>query len=801
MKTIIITLGISICFIFKTSAQISQGGEPQFWKENLSKSNQIPTEKLAKVNHKKLISEDNEELNKGVPLRFAYPHKVKFNPKNSGKWFTNTNGDKFWIFIVESQDAKSLNFTFSDFHLPQGAKLFFYNSDRTDVRGAFTSANNKISRQLGISPIKGDKVIIEYYQPHYVEEEPALQMATIAHDYRGIFNMARAYGDSGSCNNNVACSVGNNWRDQIRSVALITLADGSRFCTGALINNTANDSTPYFLTANHCTGSSTANWVFVFNYQSVGCNNTDGQLNQSVSGSQLLKKGVATDYSLLRLSSTPPASYNVYYAGWDATGQQPANTAGIHHPSGDIKKISFDNDAPSLGTFNGVGNNTHWKVNDWDDGTTEPGSSGSPLFDQNKRIIGQLHGGGAACGNNESDLYGRFDLSFPNLSQWLASGSSITQIDGFDPSGGNPDPDVQTPFNGIPGEIPGTIEAENFDNGGQGVAYSDSNSANNGPNIARENEGVDIEARDGGINVGWIVAGEWLEYTVNATTGTYDLEARIATTAGGKSIVAKLDNATISTFSNLPNTGGWGNFQTIKIPNVSVAGGTGKILRLEFPSTGLNLNWVRFASSGGGGGDCIDTQFTLNFDDYPEETSWEIKNSSGNTVDSGGPYPTQGDGSTLNINLCLPAACYTLTVNDTFGDGMCCTYGNGSYQLSSASGILASGDSFGLSENKNFCLNGNKSEIVSKEIEEEKGTIKLYPNPVNSILKVKHNLKVTSSLIFEIIDITGRKVLHKEIDNVKNILTLNVNTLPQGSYFLKIKGDNISITKRFIISK
>ena len=151
----------------------------------------------------------------------------------------------------------------------------------------------------------------------------------------------------------------------------------------------------------------------------------------------------------------------------------------------------------------------------------------------------------------------------------------------------------RSPYGGRAHTIPGTIEAEAFDNGGQGVAYNDVDPGNNGPNVARENEGVDIEARDGGQNVGWTANGEWLEYTVNASAGTYTIEARIATTSNGKSIVAKLDGKTLGTF-NLPNTGNYGNFQTISIPNVSISSGNNKVLKLEFLGGGTNLNWVKF---------------------------------------------------------------------------------------------------------------------------------------------------------------------------------------------------------------
>lgn len=105
---------------------------------------------------------------------------------------------------------------------------------------------------------------------------------------------------------------------------------------------------------------------------------------------------------------------------------------------------------------------------------------------------------------------------------------------------------------------------------------------------------------------------------------------------------------------------------------------------------------------------CSDNEvsLTLNFDNYPEETSWAITNAAGNTVASGGTYGSQADGSTLTEDLCLVDGCYDLTISDSYGDGMCCSYGNGSYSLSDGSTTLASGGSFGASETTNFCLGG-----------------------------------------------------------------------------------------------
>ena len=107
---------------------------------------------------------------------------------------------------------------------------------------------------------------------------------------------------------------------------------------------------------------------------------------------------------------------------------------------------------------------------------------------------------------------------------------------------------------------------------------------------------------------------------------------------------------------------------------------------------------------GGGGGACTDTEVALNIvaDNYGSETTWTLTGPSG-TVASGGPYTNN---STNSETFCLPDGCYDFTINDAYGDGICCTYGNGSYALSGG-GVSESGGSFGSTETKNFCIGGN----------------------------------------------------------------------------------------------
>ena len=243
---------------------------------------------------------------------------------------------------------------------------------------------------------------------------------------------------------------------------MILTSGGSRLCTGSLVNNVRQDLTPYFLTANHCLGGESS-WVFMFQYESAGCSNQDGPTYMTVQGSTLLNNASTSDYALLRLDETPPESYEIHYAGWSAENTAPVNPVGIHHPSGDIKKITFDYDTGISDGWSG-NDGSHWRVADWEDGTTEPGSSGSPLFDANHRIVGQLHGGEAYCAYNVNDYYGKVSTSWNlGLKNYLdPDNTGLMLLDGMD-AVDLPDPELTHNASGIYFELAsGETSSESF---------------------------------------------------------------------------------------------------------------------------------------------------------------------------------------------------------------------------------------------------------------------------------------------------------------------------------------------------
>ena len=212
----------------------------------------------------------------------------------------------------------------------------------------------------------------------------------------------------------------------------------SRYCSGSMINTVGNSGRQLFLTANHCIGGSVANDIIMFNYDSPTCSpQADGPTTDTVQGLTNLAAYAASDYTLLEVQEEIPASYNVFLSGFNALNQTATNVYGVHHPSGDVKKFSIANKEVTYTFWNEIPNRYHWEVPSWDDGTTEPGSSGSPLYDSNQRIIGQLHGGAASCTNIDYDSYGAVWASWDRGTAQLATfldptNSGIRVVDGID---------------------------------------------------------------------------------------------------------------------------------------------------------------------------------------------------------------------------------------------------------------------------------------------------------------------------------------------------------------------------------
>ncbi len=372
------------------------------------------------------LEDDADEL-AGIPPRFAIPNLVQITPDTHGLWERVDDDTLIWRMRVTSPEMYSLNLGFRTYFMPEGGRLSIYSADRSQAIRPFTSLDNASHGELWTPVLTTDSIVVELIIPENAVNDLRLKLDSINVGYRGFQTGGTI--NSGSCNVDVVCSQGDGWRDEIPSVAVISRG-GSRNCTGFMVNNTANDQRPFFMTANHCgysSSSAAASLVAYWNYETSTCGGTpNGSLNQFNTGAFFRASSSASDFTLMELDSDPDPSFGVTFSGWNASGADATSAVAIHHPSVDEKRISFENDPTTTTSYlsNTVpGNGTHVRVTDWDLGTTEGGSSGSPLFNQDHQVIGQLHGGYASCSSQTSDWYGKFSVS------WTGGGTSASSLE------------------------------------------------------------------------------------------------------------------------------------------------------------------------------------------------------------------------------------------------------------------------------------------------------------------------------------------------------------------------------------
>lgn len=381
------------------------------------------------LNRALLATEDINRAANGQPARFAVPNPVTISPATHGTWEQLDESWSLWRLKIKSPGAEHVNLGFQSFFMPAGARMQLYSTNYRNILRPFDSNDHQPTGQFWTPVVLGSEVVCEVYVRTAMTNQIKLDMIHIGSGYRffGAGPTALTNNDgSGSCNVDVTCPQGSGWEGEISASAAISTG-GSIFCSGSMINNTANDGRNFFLTAFHCgvSSSQAPSLVCYWNYDAVSCGSNTAPLSQFTIGATYRSGFSTSDFTLLELNSTPNSSWGVTYAGWNRGTGNASSAVAIHHPSGDSKKISFENQATQTtgyGSSNQNSNANHVRVVDWDVGTTEPGSSGSPLFDQNHRIIGQLHGGGAACGNNSSDWYGRF------VTSWTGGGSNSSRL-------------------------------------------------------------------------------------------------------------------------------------------------------------------------------------------------------------------------------------------------------------------------------------------------------------------------------------------------------------------------------------
>ncbi len=348
-------------------------------------------------------------------------------------WVVSKEGSAVWSAELTSDGALAMRVHFAEMSVPPGTTFVVYNADRPEeVVGPYDRNYAGGRTEFWSETIFGSRVVVECRVPAgQATDQTRFVVSEVVHRYRLPEDPKANRAKEGTCHNDISCAA--SWVDTSYAVAglgSITTA-GEIWCTGCLLAD-ADETTyvDYFMTANHCVkNQDEANSLeFYWFYQTATCNGTVPAIltvPRTGGGADFLAgatRSTGNDFAFLLLRQESPGG--VAYAGWNAdlpsTG---GDIVGIHHPDGSHKRISY-------GTLSNA--DSDFLFVQWSSGVTEAGSSGSPLFNISGQFLGQLYGGDSSCATPTGlDEYGRFDVSFPIIQNWLLSLPATVKNDAF----------------------------------------------------------------------------------------------------------------------------------------------------------------------------------------------------------------------------------------------------------------------------------------------------------------------------------------------------------------------------------
>lgn len=448
---------------FVVFGQVNGHDEPGFLKEiELQESQAVMldapnTEKLLAL---QLSAKANKTL---VPMGVIVP--VYINEHQFSE-IPVDEGFKGIAYNLSCKGAKGLTVYLRNVSLPIGSKLYVSNRSGSQIYGPYTY-DDVLNDKLTPAMIDGDFIRVTLVYKTSASLHPKVEISELGYNVGDLTRPKNSFGsrdfdDSENCQVNANCSEGDNWRNQQKAVVRIKLRiqNYEGWCTGTIMNNTLQDCTPYILTADHCREvegiealpENYDDWQFYLNYEGEKCSNprNEGQVSKAeLTGCKKImntkRKGSGgADHMLLKLANKIDGSlYEHYYAGWQNFSAASPSGVMIHHPSGDIKKISTYTTAIIESEWDAkFGEDTHWQVywskTDNGFGVSEPGSSGSALWNNKGQVIGVLTGGASACKEDKDkgvspdypDYFGKFSLAFG----YKGSDPEVTLFDYLDGS-------------------------------------------------------------------------------------------------------------------------------------------------------------------------------------------------------------------------------------------------------------------------------------------------------------------------------------------------------------------------------
>ena len=774
---------------------------------NIPEVKNIPTQTFASPDMEALHLEDQTRDRQGMLYRIGVAQLTNIRPQLIGNWDVKTDGSKEWTLRVNSYGAEALSFLFEKFVLYGGTTL-----DITDLNGkrlhkTLTSKDVESHQMYNANLCFGDDMILILREPAYTTPSE-IHINKVMHNYRSTGNPSvQKINESDPCQVNVNCSpVGDSWQDEKRGVARIYCVTGNMggWCSGSLVNNTAQDCKPLMLTALHCGENSSAGnmnqWKFYFGYEAPNCNNPntagtldDYYINGCVrlsdsndgggnSGSDFLLVQMGTlNNESQTVNSLKSNNFNAYWNGWDANNTTSNSGCSMHHPSGDIKKISTYTSNLNTSGWNGNGVQSHWRVfwtsNSNGHGVTEGGSSGSPIFRSNGRIMGTLTGGGSYCNQtNAPDYYGKVSY------HWSSNGNAANEklkthldpinsgalvLDGSNDPCSNPTPPVAnftaTPTTVSPG---GVVQFTDQSSGvptshswsispASGWAYSGgSSSSSSSPSVTFNTIGqytITLAVTNS--------LGNDTEVKTNYITVAQATGPCTATSSQCDEYIMQLELNTIDNSSNC-STGGYADYSS---QSTSLAKGSTYQVTV---TPGIN------GSPGAYTDDeiavWIDYNNDFDFDDAGEQVAYVLVAAGWNNVFD---FTVPTTATTGNLSMRVRISYQP--------DGAIDPCGNSTYGETEDYTVNITGS--GTSSLQNLSLSGAK----------------IYPNPTNDkvfvdVTGIKDELKSVS-----VMDVSGRSIQNVKVEN-NGLIEVDLSSLSSGVYSLLLKGNNSSYTKRVI---
>lgn len=323
-----------------------------------------------------------------------------------GTWEREQGGWR-WRMAIKSETALAIRLHLAQVALPGGAHLYVYSPDSAQPVETFAAgAHGSFWSQI----LAGDTALLELALADTSDSPPqiSLQVSEVSH----MFERLGGFGTPSACEVDASCYQG--WSAVGDAVALIYGSWSETFvCSGSLINNLAHDYSPMFLTAKHCFSDTyTAHSAVVYwRYKTNSCNGTapDTSVVPQTNGAELLSMSDAADATLLLLTGNVPS--DLPFLGWTTTDPGIGGVVTVlHHPKASFRRLAQGTRAPDVGGY--PNHFAFW----WATGIVEPGSSGSPGFNTNQQVIGQVSRGSSSCGTSTGpDLLGKFSVAYPDL--------------------------------------------------------------------------------------------------------------------------------------------------------------------------------------------------------------------------------------------------------------------------------------------------------------------------------------------------------------------------------------------------